>query len=505
MKTNYYSRICKMLLLVLTGVPFFTLAQQTSCPNSDFSSVTFTNWKAQTSVYPYNTPGTNIGTPQAPYPSPPYYYKDGVVDGRHTIFTRDTLDPLTCNNLSILPPGENYSVRLGNGGIGTWGDGVRWQRDYLSYTFQITPSNALLVYKYAVVLQDPAPHHSKEIRPRFKVSILDQNGKSIDPVCGIHEDFADSTIAGYQNCKQLDAEKLGAKLESEGDIVYKLWTTVGVDLRKFIGTNITIGFETWDCGLGGHFGYAYLTTKCTNLTISASSCAPGGPVTLTAPIGFKYKWLPSGDTTQSIVINNAHYGDSAVVELTSLFGCKSILKTKLFSNQAVANFNSDSSTCVGTPVYFTDKSVENVVSWKWDFGDGSTSDSQNPSHIYTTTGTYQVKLKIRNSHACVDSVVKSIYVCPDASVHDLNKSLTMRAFPNPSTGTYKLEIGQINIGNVQVIIKNILGQVVLSEENSLRNGILQKEIDIHTQPDGIYFLTLKSEEYNGVVRLIKKN
>jgi PKD repeat protein len=38
-------------------------------------------------------------------------------------------------------------------------------------------------------------------------------------------------------------------------------------------------------------------------------------------------------------------------------------------------------------VHFSDKSAGNPTGWKWDFGDGSSSAEQNPSHVYTTTGT----------------------------------------------------------------------------------------------------------------------
>jgi PKD repeat protein len=38
-------------------------------------------------------------------------------------------------------------------------------------------------------------------------------------------------------------------------------------------------------------------------------------------------------------------------------------------------------------VQFSDKSTGNPTGWKWDFGDGATSTDQNPSHVYTTSGT----------------------------------------------------------------------------------------------------------------------
>lgn len=48
----------------------------------------------------------------------------------------------------------------------------------------------------------------------------------------------------------------------------------------------------------------------------------------------------------------------------------------------------------GTAVAFTDTSSGNVTAWQWDFGDGTTSIEQNPSHIYAKPGTYDVTLRI---------------------------------------------------------------------------------------------------------------
>jgi len=408
--------------LVLIGLTNELFAQtKSSCANSDFAAKDFTNWTGFTSVYPYNTPGTNIGTPQAPYPSPAYYYKQGIVAGRHTIITTATSDPFTCGTLLTLPPNEKACVRLGNGGIGPWGDGVRWQRDYINYTFQITPSNALLIYKYAVVLQDPIPHHDKQIRPRFIVSIRDKNGNLIDPVCGIKEDFADSLVPGYRNCAQAEIEKLGGKFESPGDVVYRAWTTVGVDLRKFIGTNVTIGFETWDCGQGGHFGYAYLMAKCDSLGIIAAACSSNGSVRLTAPEGFAYEWS-TGQTTRIIDINNAKPGDVVTVDLTTVSGCKTALKTTIYPMFTKAVFKqSADSICLNVPVNFVDSSYSiytndnsnvPIIDWHWNFGDGSSATTKDASHAYSKAGVYTVVLRVTNKNGCVDSVPRKIKVFP---------------------------------------------------------------------------------------------
>jgi PKD repeat protein len=52
---------------------------------------------------------------------------------------------------------------------------------------------------------------------------------------------------------------------------------------------------------------------------------------------------------------------------------------------------------VGQSVQFTDTSTGSPTSWQWNFGDGGTSTSQNPSHTFTTAGSYAVILTASNN------------------------------------------------------------------------------------------------------------
>src|SRR5439155_20500715 len=45
-------------------------------------------------------------------------------------------------------------------------------------------------------------------------------------------------------------------------------------------------------------------------------------------------------------------------------------------------------------VTFTDTSTGSVTGWVWNFGDGTSSTTQNPQHTYSTTGTYTVSLTV---------------------------------------------------------------------------------------------------------------
>jgi outer membrane protein assembly factor BamB/plastocyanin len=58
------------------------------------------------------------------------------------------------------------------------------------------------------------------------------------------------------------------------------------------------------------------------------------------------------------------------------------------------------SLVVGDEIQFKDQSFDTdgeVVKWNWDFGDGDTSEDQNPTHTYSKAGKYTVKLKVTDN------------------------------------------------------------------------------------------------------------
>lgn len=61
-------------------------------------------------------------------------------------------------------------------------------------------------------------------------------------------------------------------------------------------------------------------------------------------------------------------------------------------------------------VNFFDGSVGNIVTWEWDFGDGTTSTLQNPTHDYTLAGSHTIRLIITEDIGCKDTAYSIIYV-----------------------------------------------------------------------------------------------
>ena len=70
----------------------------------------------------------------------------------------------------------------------------------------------------------------------------------------------------------------------------------------------------------------------------------------------------------------------------------------------------------GSSIQFADQSLGQANHWKWTFGDGTTSNLQNPLHSFLQGGSYTVCLSIYNSMTqCADSVCKSVFVSQPAA------------------------------------------------------------------------------------------
>jgi PKD repeat protein len=62
-------------------------------------------------------------------------------------------------------------------------------------------------------------------------------------------------------------------------------------------------------------------------------------------------------------------------------------------------------------VQFVDNSYGGTItSWEWDFGDGNTSDEQNPFHTYAEEGIYEVSLTITTAEGCENTYFNHICI-----------------------------------------------------------------------------------------------
>ncbi len=117
-----------------------------------------------------------------------------------------------------------------------------------------------------------------------------------------------------------------------------------------------------------------------------------------------YRW-DFGDGTNSEMQNPTHTYKSdgeytVTLTVTNQYGTDTKTKTAYIGvgNAPVAEFSATPlEGSFPLTVTFTDISKNRPTAWAWDFGDGTTSVEQNPSHTYTQAGIYTISLKVSNN------------------------------------------------------------------------------------------------------------
>ncbi len=190
----------------------------------------------------------------------------------------------------------------------------------------------------------------------------------------------------------------------------------------------------------------------------------------------------------------------------------SVIRTNYITVHAnpVANFSSSATSgCYPLNVQFKDESEAgsgNIVSWEWDFGDGTASREQHPSHIYTSAGSFNVTLRIRNSNGCTQTISRSNYITLtqgvkaafDFSAPNNCKPPASIRFTNTSSGTGTLSY-QWNFGDgssstdpnpthaytstgiytVKLVVRNNTGCVdSIIKTNSINIGTVKPDFDM---------------------------
>lgn len=197
------------------------------------------------------------------------------------------------------------------------------------------------------------------------------------------------------------------------------------------------------------------TNGCGALTVNFSNTTTGSPV---------YTWdFGDGSPTSSATAPVHTYTSTGTYTVTLIATQGSCADTVVRQNyiniypQPVASFSSNNNVCLGDTIFFTNLSNGNgstLTSYAWDFGDGSTiSNLLNPSHLFTTPGSYLVHLTVSTAN-CTDDSTLTISVAPSPVV-DFGASATGGCpglsvnFTNFTTGspTYFWDFGDGTAGS----------------------------------------------------------
>ncbi|MGC9331461.1 MAG: PKD domain-containing protein [Bacteroidales bacterium] len=127
-------------------------------------------------------------------------------------------------------------------------------------------------------------------------------------------------------------------------------------------------------------------------------------------------------------------------------------------------------------------------SWQWDFGDGGTSDVQEPVHTYTNTGEYEVSVTVTDD-GCEKTASKTVHIRYPVGIDD-KKLPVMSLYPNPTEGNFILELENNALlsqaGKLTLEVSNMQGQHVYSTAIHQRKTTIPSS----TWPRGTYICKL---------------
>lgn len=217
--------------------------------------------------------------------------------------------------------------------------------------------------------------------------------------------------------------------------------------------------------------YVKLNTNPINTTTYTDYCVPYPGIYTYMVRALKLEQVPSG----------SYYNMSEGITDTAF---------NTLSPNVTAGFTSSSG---GLQFNFTNTSV-NATNYFWDFGNGQSSSSANPSTTYSANGVYTVTLIASNS-CDQDTFMQAITVI-EVGLKNLDKEAQISLYPNPTLGKIILTKGNTNPADLQIFDTNGKVVAVFRTEN------FKSEFDLSGLNKGIYFLQVRTKEKTWNTKLV---
>ncbi len=429
-----------LIILIGTISSYAQVAQRAiDAPNLDFSMGDFTNWKRYYGKFRCDNPNASDQDKTYSYHS----WTEVTASAERIKLLGDvsTLDPIMqCDDLQTNPdPGKNVA-RIGQpqktegmSGAGCSMSELDAAAEKLEYTYTITEATSVLKYRFAAVLHlpDHGGQHIGDERPFFAINIkvVKPDGTEATVACSSYS----TVVNEFSALLKRGTAPTGGCTASKGnptEYMYQPWTSAMVDLREYIGSNVTISVITHDClvrcsgvqpAAGGHEAYGYFRAEAMDLKLSTRVCNEES-ASIAAPENyFGYNWsrsdhfpISADASTPNLVtipfadmVPNVTYSCTLSDEL----GCAAIkLDTKL--DPVVLKPSFEYTAKCGGEIEFTSTSTvsgDDMVNWLWDAGEGETS-GEISNHKYSKPGDYEVKLTATTKNGCKQSFTKTITV-----------------------------------------------------------------------------------------------
>lgn len=168
--------------------------------------------------------------------------------------------------------------------------------------------------------------------------------------------------------------------------------------------------------------YLYVANPLANFSVAHPINCPGNAIPFinsSSGVQLGYQWSFSDGSTSTLFAPTKSFPTGiydATLIITDNIGCKDTLARPAYLNISppVVNFTGSPTfaPCPPLAAAFTFQAVSPhpFSTYQWTFGTGGASVLQNPSHVYTWPGNYDVRLIATAPSGCKDTMLKTTYI-----------------------------------------------------------------------------------------------
>ncbi len=139
------------------------------------------------------------------------------------------------------------------------------------------------------------------------------------------------------------------------------------------------------------------------------------------------------------------------------------------------------------------------TSWNWQFGDGANGIGSNPTHTYSSVGTFNVSLTASNGCYSATSSATAIVDCFIGAPESQAPKILI--LPNPNNGKFRLHVKLPSATELTFAVLDANGRVILNETHPQVAGECTFDINLKLSA-GIYLLRWQASEYAGIQRIV---
>ncbi|MBW3545657.1 MAG: PKD domain-containing protein, partial [Bacteroidetes bacterium] len=195
--------------------------------------------------------------------------------------------------------------------------------------------------------------------------------------------------------------------------------------------------------------------------------------------------MPALDASQTLFITNLSGGLesealSLNIHIAEALAAFSLTADTLTIKNGVANLTLNSTS-------------PDATRWTWNFGDGSTSTEQNPTHGYTQAGTYTISLQAESALGCTEILSKEVVILPTQE--------KILGYPNPTSGPLTLQLPTNLPAGGELLVMDAAGHKLIQQ--SLGTGT-NLQLDLQDLPKGIYLIRVMHGQQSWHSRVVRQ-